>query len=313
MGMIITAEIMRLAELRDGLVTRDQLRKHGLSDGQISKLVAGRVLHVVFKGVYALEPGPWPLSKRALGACLATPRTVVSDMTAASHWRLRRTPRDVLEVVVEAPRLVRLPGVRVHRTNRLDEGDVVLYANGLRVTSPARTLFDIAADLDPAAMMSIVEDALNRRLCTPWSLGDVGERLVGQGRPGGAVFRTVLESRAAELPPVGSEAELVLADALVLAGMPTLSRQFPVNLAGIGPIRLDLAIPADRFNIEVDDPNWHADPVALQRDHARDLLLSADDWLVQRVTTEDVYQRLRSTSANLTKVYMRHISRSLCA
>ena len=102
-----------------------------------------------------------------------------------------------------------------------------------------------------------------RRQCTPWSLADVAERLVGQGRPGAAVFRTVVEGRAAELPPVGSDAELVLAEALRVAGMPSLSRQFPVMLGDHGPIRLDLAVPADRFDIEIDDPMWHADPVAL--------------------------------------------------
>ena len=62
-------------------------------------------------------------------------------------------------------------------------------------------------------------------------------------------------------------------------------------------IRLDLAVPADRFAVEVDDPAWHASPVALQRDHTRDLLLSRDRWNVVRVTTDDVFQRLRSTAA----------------
>ena len=313
MSMITTAEIVRIAELRDGLVTRGQLKKHGLSETQISRLVLARVLHPVFRAVYALEPRPWSVAKRALAACLSTPGVVVSDMTAAAHWKLRRTPRDVLEVVIAEPRLARLAGVRVHRTNRLDDPDVVVYANGLRVTSPARTLFDIAADLDPTVMMSVIEDALNRRLCTPWSLADVAERLVGQGRPGAAVFGTVVERRAGDLPPVGSEAELLLADALAAAGMPELSRQFAVDLAGHGSVRLDLAVPVDRFNIEIDDPVWHADPVALQRDHARDLLLAADGWVVQRVTTDDVYQRLRSTAATLTQVYFGPISRRLCA
>jgi very-short-patch-repair endonuclease len=313
MSMITTAEIMRIAELRDGLVTRGQLRKHGLTERQISRLVLSRVLHPVFRGIYALAPPPWPLGRRALAACLASPGLVISDMTAAAHWRLRRTPRDVLEAVVIAPRLVRLPNVRVHRTNRLDERDVVAYANGLRVTSPARTLFDIAAELDPAAMTSVVEDALNRRLCTPWSLGDVAERIVGQGRPGAVVFRAAIEGRSSEMPPVGSEAELVLAEALEAAGMPPLARQVPVRLTGGGAVRLDLAVPGDRFDIEIDDPAWHADPVALQRDHARDLLLTVDGWIVQRVTTDDVDQRLHSTAATLTAIYERVRSRSLCA
>src|SRR5215467_9745736 len=108
MSMITTAEIMRIAELRDGLVTRGQLRKHGLSERQISRLVVADVLHPVFRGVYALVRPPWPLALRSVAVCLASPTVVISDMTAAAHWRLRRTPRDVLEAVVPASRLPRL-------------------------------------------------------------------------------------------------------------------------------------------------------------------------------------------------------------
>jgi very-short-patch-repair endonuclease len=313
MSMITTSEIMRLAELRDGLVTRHQLRKHGLSDPQISRLVMANVLCPVFRGVYAMTPPPWPLTTRALGACLAAPGAVVSDMSAAAHWRLRRTPRDVLEVVVKSPRFIRLPGVRVHRTNMLGEVDIVRYANGLRVTSPARTLFDIAAELDPNVLASATQDALNRRLCTPWSLWDVGERLIEQGRPGGVVFREVIQGPAAKLPAVGSDPELVLASALELAGLPQLVRQFDITLDGYGDVRLDLAVPLDRFNIEVDDPYWHADPVALQSDHARDLLLDREGWHVLRVTTEDVDQRIHSTTATLARIYFRDFPRRLSA
>ncbi len=313
MSMITDAEIMRIAELRDGLVTRHQLRKHGLSDPQISRLVMARLLHPVFRAVYATSPPPWPLATRALGACLAAPDAVLSDMSAAAHWRLRRTPRDVLELTVKAPRYVRLPGVRVHRTNQLASTDVVFYPNGLRVTSPARTVFDITAELDGDALASVTQDALNRRLCTPWSLHELGERLVGQGRPGAALFREVVSSYAAELPAVGSEPERLLADALEGAGVPPLARQFPVRLEGIGEIRLDLAVPPARFDIEVDDPHWHADPVSLQRDRARDLLLADEGWVVRRVTTDDVYQRLGSITARLTAAYFTQNPRRLRA
>jgi very-short-patch-repair endonuclease len=312
MSMILTAEIMRIAELRDGLVTRYQLQKHGLTERQISRLVVARVLQPVFRNVYALDPPPWPLHRRAHAACLAAD-VVVSDMTAAAHWRLRRTPRDVLEVVLEAPNYTRLPGVTVHRTNVLHPDDVVGYGNGMRVTSPARTLFDIAADLDPSTMRSVVDDALNRRLCSAWSLGAVAERMLGQGRPGTTVFRAVLDDHALEVPPVGSDAELLLAQAWQAAGLPVLCRQHEVALDGHGIVRLDLSVPQDRFAIEVDDPMWHADPIALQRDHARDLLLGLEGWSVRRVTTEDVYQRLRSTLGLLARLYNAQISRRLRA
>jgi very-short-patch-repair endonuclease len=53
---------------------------------------------------------------------------------------------------------------------------------------------------------------------------------------------------------------------------------------------------------------------ALQRDHARDLLLRADGWDVVRVTSADVFDRLRSTTAHIAAIYFRRTSEhSLCA
>jgi hypothetical protein len=204
--------------------------------------------------------------------------------------------------------------VRVHRVTELGGEDIVQYANGLRVTTPARTLFDLATLVSPPVLASATQDALNRRLCTPWSLGDVGGRLIRQGRPGSTAFRELIDGRAADVPAVGSDGELVLAIALEALGLPTLTRQFEVELEAGAVVRLDLAVPSEQFAVEVDDPAWHASPVALQRDHARDLLLRSDGWEVVRVTTDDVFERLRSTSARIATLYFRCLSvHSLCA
>ena len=72
-------------------------------------------------------------------------------------------------------------------------------------------------------LASAVQDALNRRLCTRWSLHDVARRLVGQGRPGAAVFRAVVDGPDAEGPAVGSDAELVLANALAVFVLPPMA------------------------------------------------------------------------------------------
>jgi hypothetical protein len=314
MSMVTHNEIMRIAALRDDLVTDRQLRKHGLSRDTVAHLVHARVLTPVFRQVYSVTPGPIDEARRALALCLAVPHGVLSHQTAAAHWQLRRAPRGMLDLTVRAPRQVRLPDVRVHRITELDVEDVVHYPNGLRMTTPARTLFDLATLVSPPVLASATQDALNRRLCTPWSLGDVGERMIRQGRPGSSAFRELVDGRAAAVPAVGSDGELVLATALEALGLPAMTRQFEVELETGGLVRLDLAVPAERFAVEVDDPAWHASAVALQRDHARDLLLRADDWEVLRVTSDDVFERLRSTSARIAAIYFRRRSaHSLCA
>jgi len=314
MSMVTINEIMRIAALRDELVTDRQLRKHGLSRDTVAHLVRERVLTPVFRQVYSVTPGPFDDARRSVALCLAVPDGVLSHQTAAAHWQLRRAPRGMLDLTVRAPRQVRLPDVRVHRITKLDGEDVVKYANGLRVTTPARTLFDLATLVSPPVLASATQDALNRRLCTPWSLGDVGDRMIRQGRPGSTAFRELIAGRAASLPAVGSDGELVLAAALEELGLPAFTRQFQVQVDTGGVVRLDLALPADQFGIEVDDPAWHASPVAMQRDHARDLFLRADGWDLVRVTSDDVFRRLRSTSAGIANIYLhRRSAHSLCA
>jgi very-short-patch-repair endonuclease len=314
MSMVTITEIMRIAELRDELITVGQLRKLRLSPHAVYRLVKSGVLSPVVRGVFSVVPGPVSDERRLLATCLSVPGGVVSHQSAAAHWHIRRAPRGSLDLTVRAPRQVRLSGIRVHRVLSLDEEDVVFYPNGLRVTTPARTLFDLAAIASPEVLASAAQDALNRRLCSPWSLVEVGERMMHQGRPGTAVFRELIRSESATVPAVGSDAELVLAIALEASGMPRLTRQFEVSLADAMPVRVDLAVPGDRFGIEVDDPEWHATPVAHQRDRARDLLLRVEGWDIIRVTTEDVYRRTRSTSGHVAALYFRlHPRPSLCA
>ena len=127
-------------------------------------LVREQVLTPVFRQVYSVTPGPFDHARRSLALCLAVPDGVLSHQTAAAQWRLRRAPRDMLDLTVRAPRQVRLPNVRVHRITEVDGEDVVHFANGLRVTTPARTLFDLAALVSPPVLASAMQDALTNAL-----------------------------------------------------------------------------------------------------------------------------------------------------
>src|SRR4051794_29253783 len=103
MSMITITEVMRIAELRDQLITLRQLRKHGLSNDVIHHWVKDRLLTPVFRGVYSVLPGVVSDERRALAACLAAPFAVLSHQSAAAHWKLRRAPRRMLELTVPVP------------------------------------------------------------------------------------------------------------------------------------------------------------------------------------------------------------------
>jgi very-short-patch-repair endonuclease len=200
-------------------------------------------------------------------------------------------PNRWIELTIPHGRTPVVPGARLHRSNRLPPEHVVELPNGARITTVARTLFDLADLLDGPALSSAIEDALNRGLVTYDELSDMATTMCGRGRPGSYVFGGVVDRRPPELPAVGSEAELRLVDALEQAGVKA-ERQHRVRLPSGRPVRIDVALVAQRLSIEVDHPAWHATPEALQRDHTRDLELALLGWERIRFTTDDVDHRL---------------------
>ena len=105
----------------------------------------------VHTGVYAVGHLPITGVDRAFAAVLACgPGAVLSHGTAACLWGPDRSWRTPFEVIVESAR--RRPGIRTHRV-ALGRRDVRKH-NGIRVTSPARTILDIAprlTDAEPSA------------------------------------------------------------------------------------------------------------------------------------------------------------------
>ena len=70
---------------------------------------------------------------------------------------------DGAEVLVVAPRHLRVGGVTVHQTRTLIAADVVRRPP-FRLTTPVRTLIDLAGAVDQIAREGAFEDAIRRNL-----------------------------------------------------------------------------------------------------------------------------------------------------
>lgn len=293
-----------LAQQCAGLVARRHLLSAGLSSNQITRKVASGRLHVVHRSVYALVDGPLDGTQIAIAACLAVPDGVIGTCHAGELHGLRGVPRRRVEMTVPPGRHPNVSGVLFRRSNRMPEHHVEQWANGIRVTTIARTIFDLGGEMDEAAHRNLVTDALERGLVTFEELAAVGQELAGRGRPGSAAHRRLGVTEPARLFGVMSEGELRLGDALLDAGV-ELVRQHPLRLPSGRSVRVDLAIPELKLAVEVDHPMWHASPEALQRDHSRDNELSLLAWEHLRFTTDDVTDRLSSCVAIVREIRRR--------
>jgi len=174
------AAIASLAAAQHGVVAREQLAALGLGRGVIDSRVSRGRLHPVHRGVYAV--GHPRLSRHGhwLAAVLASgPGAVLSHRSAAALWGIRDTARADIEVIVARQRR-RRRGIQPHHI--VLPSDEVTIERGIPVTTPARTLLDLAEQLAPQRLERAVHEAEYRRLTTPLPLDALLTR--HQGRRG---------------------------------------------------------------------------------------------------------------------------------
>ena len=70
----------------------------------------------------------------------------------------------------------------------------------ITLTSPARTLIDLAGALDDEDLTAVVEDAIHRGLTTAPAIRRRLDALGGKGRPGTARLRAILDDRGNQRP-----------------------------------------------------------------------------------------------------------------
>jgi very-short-patch-repair endonuclease len=278
----------RLAARQYSLAHRQQALDLGMTARQLqARLDAGWLLPM-HRAVYRLPGSPASPEQSLLGACLAAGNgAVASHRSAARLWSLRGVDDAPTEITVVGPRHLRLAGVVVHTTDRLDPIDRFRRA-GIPVTTPARTLLDLGAVAPAPIVESALEDALMRRLVTLALLTGTLVRLGGSGRRGAAVLRALVGERDPATAPTQSVLEDLLFRVLRRGGLPEPVRQYEV--AGV---RLDGAYPHVRLGLEADSRVWHGGRLDVQRNSDKANVLVAHGWRVLHFTFFDLTRRAR--------------------
>jgi hypothetical protein len=209
--------IAKLAARQRGLVTRAQLLEIGLTRHAIDNWVRSRRLHALYRGVY-LVGHPEPIAgARELGAILACGAgAVVSHRSASGLWRLLPDPGGDVDVTLAGRHCGPKRGIRVHRLAALDRRDV-RKLGGIPVTSPARTILDLAGVVSPRDLERALAEAQARRLVRRADLLSLLARR--SGRPGAAALRRLIEGDAPALTQ--SEAEERFLALIRAAELPT--------------------------------------------------------------------------------------------
>jgi very-short-patch-repair endonuclease len=285
------------------VISSTELERFGITPREIQRLLRERRLVSYIRGVYRLAGAPETTHQAAALACTCGPDVAVSHTSAGRIWGFRQLGADrQLHVLIGGPAHRRLPGATVHRCHHIDAVDLVDRADGIRVTSPPRTVFDLASVVGDERLESIIEQVLHDGLATIPTLLAIGRRLRRRGRDGSARYGRVLQSRPAWLKPVGSDLELIVERAIIAAGLPRPLRQHPIRLRSGDVIRPDFYWPAEAEVLEVDHVTWHGGKLDLTEDKRRDRMLRQLGIGTTRVTDEDVRSRLPAMIDDLRSV-----------
>jgi hypothetical protein len=224
--------------------------------------------------VYAVGHEQTAAVARAAAAVLAYgDGAILSHSSAASLWGITKRWDFPLEVTVTADR--RRPGIRTHRSTTLTRKDIRRHL-GIRVTSPARTVLEIAPRLSDRALARAVNDA---RLSRHLRLTDLDELLARLPRHAGARrLRPFAEAGQGQGPTrSGWEDEL---DAFVTRfGLPV--PEINTHVAGW---EVDAVFPRERMIVELDGWETHRDRRSFENDRERDAATLAAGYVTVRVT-----------------------------
>lgn len=284
-------KVEELARRQHAVVRRGQL----LAMGMGRRAIAGRLqrgqLHEVHRGVYVVGVRRISRKGRWIAAVLACGEgAVLSHRSAARLWRLLPPAAETVDVT-SARSQARRQGIACHRLPM--HGDEWVVEDGIPVTSPFRTIFDLAASVPARELERAFHEAEARRVTDRVSLPMLLERY--PGRRGSRNLRALLGSKAPVMITRNDfeEAFLALVDA---HGFLRPRMNAPYAIRGRF-FEIDALWEEQRLAVELDSREIHGTVKRFESDRLRDRILVAEGWRTMRIT----WQQLQKEPQEIVK------------
>ncbi len=271
--------LARIAGRQHGVISRRQILALGFDAEFIHRSLQSGRLHRVFPGVFAVGHAALTAEGRWMAAVLACGETaVLSHISAALLWGLVDRASSLIHVLVPGRGSRSRPGLVIHRTRRLP-ADHRTERDGIPVTTPHRTLLDLATLLPPERLRFAVEAADRAGLLDVRALLALCDEFRGR-RGVAALRRLALEQRG------GAHRTKSPPEALFLRRC--LERGFvePLVNTRLHGYEVDFHWPAANLVIEIDTYTYHRSWAQRQRDLERDAKLKSRGIEVVRLTPE---------------------------
>lgn len=283
-----------------GLVGRRQLADLGFTKHNVASLVAGGRFERLSDRVLALTGSPDTLERRMMAATLDVPGSGVALWSAAARWRVPGFAVSPIHVLTDrgphrGGHHLGLP----HSTIRWAAGDLV-EVDGIPLTTPARTIRDLASRIHPERLSVACDRMLANRSLRLEQLHALGNDLPARGgAPGVAELRRLIERRPPGYRPAESNLERRFESIMAEAGEPPFERQVDLGDDDGWIGRVDFVDRANRVVVEIQSDLYHSGMADRERDRERIARLRRAGWIVVEITEFELWHRKATVLARI--------------
>jgi hypothetical protein len=241
----------------------------------------------MYQGVFRIAGTEASWEQALMAACLAArPDGVASHRAAAVMWGVEGID-GVIELTVPLARRPRIKDAVVHRTDSLLLPERT-HLRRIPLTTPPRTVFDLATVLPRTTMDRVVEDVLSRRLVSRRALVKQLEAHGGPGRRKTNVLQELLDEHPERWERAEGRFERRLLRFLKARGFAEPVLQFKVVLPSSKDVFIDAAYPDLLVGLEANSYLWHSSRKDWVRNQVKTRALTAMGWSIIPVTWEDL-------------------------
>ena len=264
--------VLAFARGQQGVVSWDQIERTGLGVGWVRNRVRSGWLRRLHRGVYLVGPLESPHSLATAAVLAAGPGAVVSHYPAAVLHDIRPPREGAIDITIPGRKARSRPGLIIHRTT-LHPSDIT-RRHGIPVTTPARTLLDLAATQPTPELERALNQARIARLVSDPSLNEQFSRY-----PHHRGTAALKQATRAETGFTRSKAERRTRALIRKARLPE-----PETNQHIEGYEVDLVWRTQRLIAEFDSWTFHSERSSFENDRRKDQRLVARGWRVIRIT-----------------------------
>jgi very-short-patch-repair endonuclease len=274
------SRLASLASRQHGIVTARQLTALGISATERRYRVRVGRLHPIHRGVYAVGHRNLSENARFIAAVAAIGAdAALSHVSAAALWSLTSSGRDV--DVTTTRGVKSRPGIRLHVVRALAPTDVT-RRHGIPVTTPARTILDLADVFDDRKLARTVHEGEVQRVVTNADLRAQLHR--SAGRRGATKLASIVDEG-----PVRTRSELEEATYHLVRRNGFCRPEANTSLPGLPDwLEVDFHFPGTLLVLEVDGGQFHNTRWRRRLDARKQAILEAAGYRVLRLTWEQV-------------------------